>query len=284
VRYHLTTEQIERWRDRVHRRTPVRAVGTKRQALKFINEVGFCFAFKSVNSELPCLWHAACGQRQPRFPRHSHSDPFLSFVWQMKQILPAEGSIYYGRIFKKRPTMISMEYFPSFYALSARTGRKEDYLEAHRTEGLSDTGRAIMDVLRSSSPQVTKGLKLALDVRTPSERREFDKAMSELQSKFYIVKIAEHYDPFTFEWDTVDRAYTREVRKARRIHPDVARKTILTKYFENQLVSTVRSIQSVLGWKKPIIYKSMGVLLKEGRITGGVTVDGRDGKYYSLVR
>ena len=37
-----TREQVERWRDRVHRRTPRLAVATPRQALAFINEVGFC--------------------------------------------------------------------------------------------------------------------------------------------------------------------------------------------------------------------------------------------------
>ncbi|MDH4069502.1 MAG: hypothetical protein OEV30_03675 [Ignavibacteria bacterium] len=279
----LTTEEIERWRDRVHRRTPRLAVSTERQATRFIDDVGFCFAFKSVNSELPCLWHAACGQRKPLFPEHTHTDPFLSFVWKMKQVLPAKGKAFYGRIFRKRPTMISMSFFPDFYALSQRTGHRDDYIEAYRKEGISETGKEIMDALRHSSPQVTRGLKLALGV-PQGKAREFDKAMAELQAKFFIVKTAEHYDPFTFEWNMVDKAYPREVRKARKIDTDAARTRILSKYFENQLVSTVRSIQSVFGWKKQIIYQTMGTLMKDGIITGGITVDGKDGKYYSLVR
>jgi hypothetical protein len=202
----------------------------------------------------------------------------------MKQVLPAEGKIYYGRVFRKRPTMISMEFFPAFYALSERTGTRDDYLRDFRKHQLSETGKQIMDELRSSSPQVTRSLKLALGLSRGNGDRDFDKAMAELQAKFYIVKVAEHYDPFTFEWNTVDRTYAREVRIAKRMQPEKARKTILTKYFENQMVSSVRSIQLLFGWKRQTIYETMGQLMKEGIIAGGITVDGRDGKYYCLVK
>ena len=79
----FTWDYIEQWRDRVHRRRPTLAVATKSQALKFVNDVGFCFAFKAENSELPCMWHAACGMRKPIMPEHTHHDPYISFVWEM---------------------------------------------------------------------------------------------------------------------------------------------------------------------------------------------------------
>src|SRR5512139_576250 len=97
-----TREQVERWRDRVHRRTPRLAVATPRQALSFINEVGFCFAFKSEHSELPCLLHATAGSREPVVSEHTHHDPTISFVWEMKEKLPAERKVYYGRLLKHR--------------------------------------------------------------------------------------------------------------------------------------------------------------------------------------
>ncbi len=284
MKLHYTSEELEHWRDRIHRRRPRLAISTKDQALKFVNEVGFCFAFKAEHSELPCLWHAACGQRDPVMPRHTHSDPFLSFVWRMKQVLPAEGKIYYGRVFRKRPTMISMDFFPAFYALSRRTGRGDDYLRDYKDRELSETAKQIMDALRASSPQVTRGLKLALGMSRGQTDREFDRAIAELQSKFFVVKVAEHYDPFTFEWNTVDRTYPKQIRQARRIFPDRAREMILTKYFENQLLSSVRAIQLLFGWKKQAIYETMGQLMTQGVIAGGATLDGKDSKYYSLVR
>src|SRR5664279_1620798 len=96
----FTWEHIEAWRDRVHRRLPRSAVGTKARALQFINEVGFCFAFKSENSEIPCLLHAACGMRDPAPPIHTHHDPYISFVWKMKDVLPGAHLIYYGKLLK----------------------------------------------------------------------------------------------------------------------------------------------------------------------------------------
>ena len=81
MKLNFTWEEIERWRDKRHRRLPRLAVITKEDALSFIDEVGFCFAFKSENSELPCLWHAACGMRDPAMPKHTHHDPAISFVW-----------------------------------------------------------------------------------------------------------------------------------------------------------------------------------------------------------
>ena len=278
-----TTEEVERWRDKVHRRLPRLAITSKKNAVRFIDTVGFCFAFKAENSELPCLWHAACGARDPSMPKHTHRDPFLGFVWEMKRVLPVEGKVFYGRVFKRRPTMISMDYFPYFYALSLRTGLREDYLNEYRRGRLSGTGKAIMEALAESSPQITRGLKLAVGSNSRGSQREFEKAMVELQMKFYIVKVAEYYDPFTFEWNTVDKAFSRLVKKAQKIHADVARKVILKKYFENQLVSSVQSIHSLFGWKKQVIYETLGQLVRDGVITGSIRVDGKDSRYYCLI-
>jgi hypothetical protein len=259
------------------------AVRTEDDAVKFVNDVGFCFAFKSENSELPCLWHAACGQRAPLLPQRKQKDPFLSFVWKMKRVLPAEGKVFYAKAVKRRPTLISREFFPYFYALSERTGSKDDYLHEHRQGRLSPTAKIIMDSLRASSPQLTRELRLATGLDGRRSQRDFEKAMTELQARFYIVKVAEYYDPFSFEWNMIDRAYPREVRKARRIPPQQARKKLLEKYFENQLVGSVQSIRSLFGWKRQAVYEVLGQLMMDGFIMSGVKVDGKDSKYYALV-
>jgi hypothetical protein len=278
-----THEEIERWRDKVHRRRERLAVRTKEDALRFVNDVGFCFAFKTENSELPCLWNAASGLRTIPSARHRSSDPFLSFVWRMKKILPAEAAVFYSKVLKRRPTMISREFFPYFYTLSQRTGLRDDYQQEYRRGNLSPTAKAIMDALRTSSPQVTRGLRIAVGCETPSSQREFGKAMTELQARFFVVRVAEHYDPFTFEWNTVDRAYPREVRMARKIRPEVARRRVLQKYFENQLVSTVQNIRSIFGWNRQVIFETLGHLIRDGVVVGGAKVSGKDSRYYVLV-
>ncbi|MFN0158866.1 MAG: hypothetical protein ACKVRP_12440 [Bacteroidota bacterium] len=276
-------EEIEKWRDKVHRRTPRLAVRTKQQAMAFVNDVGFCFAFKSVNSELPCLWHAATGERHPVLPVHTHSDPCLSFVWKMKNILPSEMKAYYGKVLKRRPTMISLELFPYFYALAERTGAKDEYLDEFRRGNVSPIAKSIMDALTDSSPQVTKGLKLATGNHTKADRPRFDKAMAELQAKMYIVKVAEHYNPFTFEWALVHKAYPQQVRAARKVNVEEARVKILERYFRNQFVCSVPDIARLFGWDRRSIYQSLGHLVNRGLITANVKIDEKTTKYYCLI-
>ncbi len=278
-----TYEEVEGWRDKVHRRTRKLAIRTKHGALQFINDVGFCFAFKAEHSESPCLWHAAIGERDPRVPVHTHRDPFLSFVWEMKDILPAEKSIYYGKLLKNRPTMVSLEYFRYFYALSRRNGSSDEYLHEFASGRLSSAAKSIMDALADSSPQVTKGLRLASGLHTKADQGEFNKAIAELQRNMFIVKVGEHYNPFTFEWETVQRRFRKETRESRKVSPEQARLRILQKYFENQLVGTVRSIRQLFRWEKQETFRALGQLVSSGIITPDVIIDGKQDKYYGLV-
>lgn len=283
MKFSYTYEEVEAWRDKVQHRTARLAIKTKRGALEFVNKVGFCFAFKAEHSESPCLWHAAVGQRNPQVPHHTHHDPYLSFVWEMKNILSAEKKIYYGKLLKNRPTMVSLNYFTYFYVLSRRSGSTDEYLREFAGGNLSSAGKSIMDALSDSSPQVTKGLKLASGLHTKADRKEFDNGIAELQRKMFIVKVAEHYDPFTFEWDVVPRRFPKETRRARKISEEQARERILQRYFENQLVATVASIQRLFGWQKQEIFRTLGLLKTKGVITPDVLVDGKDDKYYGLV-
>ena len=284
MKFSYTTEEVEAWRDKVHRRTSRLAIRTKAQALRFIEDVGFCIAFKAENSESACLWHAAVGRRSPDMPRHTHHDPYIGFVWEMKRILPAEKRIYYGRLLRNRPTMVSLEYFPYFYALSRRSGAADEPLREFLKGNLSPAAKSIMDALADSSPQVTKGLKLASGFHSKGDRKVFDSAIIELQKKMYIVKVAEHHDPFTFEWETILKRFSKETRRSRRISEEEARQKILQKYFENQLVGTVASIKRMFGWEKQEIFRTLGHLKSTGVITPDVLVDGRDGKFYGLVK
>jgi hypothetical protein len=279
----FTWEEIERWRDQVHRRAPRLAVGTKQQALSFVNRTGFCFAFKSDHSELPCLWHAAVGMRNPPMPKHTHEDPGISFVWRMKDVLPAERKIYYGKLIKGRPTMVSLEYLPYFYVLAERTGAKEEVAQEFRKGKVSLPATRIMEALSDSWPQTTKGLKLATGLHGRSDRATFDKAIAELQTKMFIVKVAEEYEPFGFVWAPFTKTYPSEVRKARRISADEARTRILQRYFGNQFIATVTLIQRLFRWNKKDIYHALGQLMQQGIVRSDVMVEGKDHRYYCFV-
>jgi hypothetical protein len=279
-RYSL--EQIERWRDSVHCRTPRLAVATKAKALRFIEDVGFCFAFKAENSEAPCLWHAACGARSPELPRHTHHDPYISFVWEMKDVLPAERKAYYGKVLLRRPMFISLEYLPYFCVLANRTGEKDEYMKEFLQGRLSPLARAIMEALADTSPQDTRSLKIATSHFMRPDKADFEKAITHLQMKLLLVKSSEIQEPFAFLWAPISEVFGKQVRKSASISPETARARILERYFRNQLVASLRSIQRLFRWNKQDIYHTLGRLQRDGIIVTDVAVEGDAHVQYCL--
>lgn len=277
----LTHEEIERRRDRIYHRNRLLQVTSIEASLDFINEVGFCFAFAAKNSELPCLWHAACGQRNPVMPKHTHHDPHVSLVWQAKDVLPAQKKVYYGKVLKKRPTFISLDYFPAFYRLIAGDRGPDSYLAEFIDGTLSLPARNILNALSALSPQITRDLKMASGMAHPKQRYEFDQAMAELQTKMFIVKIGEFYDPFTFLWDLVPNRFSEEVAQSQSLNETQAYMSILEKYFQNVLVSNEIQIQRMFGWPKGLILRKLEELLDKKFIIGDVKIENEKGVWYA---
>jgi len=278
----MTCEQLEILRDQTYHRTPTLQVRSIPEALEFVNQVGFCFAFAAKHSELPCLWHAACGEREPQYPEHTHSDPYVGLVWESKDVLPAERKIYYGKALKNRPSMISLEYFPYFYALKGRTNAPDAFLAEYLRGEISPDAKAVMEALSENSPQVTADLKFSSGFGHPKKRAAFDRAMAELQMKMHVVKIAEFYDPFTFLWELVCKRFEAEVEKARSISRGKAQEEILAKYFQSRLVSNPLSIQRLFGWERGEIDRALGELTDTGTLLPDFNIEGERGKYYAL--
>lgn len=279
-----TWETIEARRDRIHRRAPGLAVRTKKQAQRFVDSVGFCFLFQSENSELPCLWNAVCGMRDAVPPKRSQRDPYFSLRSDLKSILPDGRRVYYGKILQGRLTVISLEFLPYFFALSPRLGKRDEYIDEFKHGRLTPAAKEIMDALQDTSPQGTKGLKLAVGCSARHWNAGFEKAIGELQSKMFIANVTREYDPSTFEWEPVHKCFSQQLKRVRKITADEARIQILGKYFENQIVSSVRAVHHVFGWKKQLIFKTLGSLINRGKILPNVKVDGKDSIFYAHIR
>lgn len=259
----LTNEQIELYRDETYWRTPQRQVRTIPDALRFVNAVGFSFAFTARRSELPCLWHAACGERHPVYPEHTHSDPFIGLVWQAKDDLPAQRALYYGKAIKQRPSLISLEFLPAFCRLIAGVRAEDRYIAEYMAGLLSPAARRIMDALSERSPQITSELKLSSGYAHPQKRAEFDRGMAELQMRMHLCKIAEFYDPFTFLWELFDRRYAQEVRDARALTAAEACTRILRHYFAIVGAAAASDIQRLFAWPAGEIAGALERLLEE---------------------
>jgi hypothetical protein len=275
----LHPEALEELRDINYHRTRRLRVETIDEALGFVNQNGLVFAFKSKKSELPCLWHAACGERDPVMPLHTHHDPPLGLVWRAKDELAVGKKIYYGKALKKTPTMISLSLFPAFYATKGYR-KTDDLYSPFRRGDMSLSARRILDVIVDSPPITTKHLKVASGHGASDRRYQFDRAMAELQERLLVVKIAENNDPFTFIWGRLDRWLTDQVEISRSISPRQARTIVLEKYFAAVVASTASRIQRLFRWESGEIGETLSDLEGEKLISDRVRVEGQPEKWY----
>jgi hypothetical protein len=111
----------------------------------------------------------------------------------------------------------------------------------------------------------------------------FDKAITELQEKMYLAKVAEEHTPFSFVWAPMRKCYADQVRQARRVAADVARVTILRRYFHNQLLASVPAIHRLFRWQKQDVYRALGTLAREGIISPNASIVDEPGRYYCLI-
>lgn len=276
----FSREEIEAYRDQRFRRLPRLRLQQVEDVLDFVNDVGFCFAFAARNSELPCAWHAACGRRNPVLPRHIQHDETIGLIWSAKDDLPAAKKLYYGKAIKKRPSFISLEFFPYFYSLMGLGGQPEAYVAQYLRGELSPVAKRIMDALYEKSPMVTAELKIAAGLAHPRKRYQFDRGMAELQAKFHVVKIGEFYDPFTFLWDLVRNRFATEIESTHGLDLETARSQILLKYFENLLVANPFQIHKLFGWTTTPIQTALAQLQSEDLIVR-VEVTGEKGEWYA---
>jgi len=184
----LNLERIEALRDIRYWRTPEKRVRTEEEALQFIEAVGFCYLFGDRAVEIPTLWGAVTGSRRP-LPR-THRDPDIGRTWAWKDSLPARGEIYYGKLLRGKPTLVSLQLLPYFYALSPNYGDVEDYREQYEEGLLSVEAKNIYEVLLREGAMATSRLRqLAGLSGGGANARRFDRAIVELQMELKIVKV-----------------------------------------------------------------------------------------------
>ncbi|MDZ7345989.1 MAG: hypothetical protein ONA69_04265 [candidate division KSB1 bacterium] len=267
----LTWEDIERRRDVTFHRTPELQIRSVAQAEAFINKVGFCFAFQAAQPELPCLWHAAAGERNPAYPLHVQHDPYIGLVWEAKDRLAAEKKVYYGKAFRRRPSFFALHYFPSFYRLEMER-RCGDIEAEYRAGRVSREAKMILEALQIRSPQITRELKCAAGMAAPEKRRTFDQAMAELQSRFWVVKIGELEEPFTFLWDLVEHRFAEEIAAANQQTAVDAGRAILRKFFEISFAASLPALEKLFAWPRSILESALISLVEEGAVTDKVRI------------
>lgn len=274
----LSLDHLEQRRDRTFRRLPHLRVQTATRALRFINEVGLASLFALRDLNLPCLWLAVCGRRNPQFPQHSHVDPEVSLAWNLKDALPAQGKVFYAKLIRGRPTFVAWDIFPDVYRLS---GPSRDYVSEFRDGLLSPAAKTILDALHRKRPQETFELKLATSLARPSQRQVFDRAMAELQQRLYVSMCEVRYDPFTYVWDLVQARFPRHIAAARQRRPRDAARTLAQRYLEAVLYASEQQLSSVVGDRSQA-RQAIADLVRDGLLRRDCHIEGLTGTWVVL--
>jgi hypothetical protein len=271
-----TLEEIQALRDERYHCTPVLRLHTEEDAVAFVDEIGFCFLFGDQSIEMPSLWGAVCGMRRS-IPEH-HDDADLGRTWDWKDTLPARGLIYYGKLLRRKPTLVSLALLPTFYALSPNYGEIDDYLERYAEGRLSYDAKLIYEVLLAEGPLATTRLRqLAGMPGGGANARRFDRALTELQGELRIVKSgisdANRWG-YAYVYDLFLRRYPKVPERARRISTDEAMETLLLCYLRNVVAVPEGDVRRLFGWEtfewEPLLTRlaERGALHRQVEIAG----------------
>jgi hypothetical protein len=272
-------ETLEKQRDQRFRRLPHLRVHNEKTALRFIEDVGFCSVFTNHTQQLPCLWVAICGRRDPVFPEHSHHDPELMLTWNLKDRLPAGRLVYYGKLIVGKPSMVSLTQFPDFYALHG-PAHDEQYRDDYEAGLLSRAAKAIIDALVERHPQTTKELKRRTRLDAPRNRPLFDQAMAELQRKLYVTMVEAQYEPtFTYLWDLLEMWLPGAVAHGRSIPRGEAVYRLARHYLSVMYYVSPVLVARVIGVPRPEAEAALTRLRHEGLLDIGVSIDGLPGTW-----
>lgn len=276
----LTRQAIEAWRDRAFRRLPLLKVRGERSALRFVNDVGFCFTLSDFGLPVASLYVAVCGRRHPRWPKHTHHDPEIGLTWDLKDRLPAKRLTYYGKLVRGKPTLVSLDLLPAFCALIRDGKGSGDYIVDYRQGRMGRAAVAILEALHDASPLATPDLRKAVMMRDPDRGAEFDRAMAELQRGLWIVKVEEVYDPdFYYRWDLLDNWLPEPVEASLDLPRDEAVRRLVSAYLRCAAASQPRFLAGLFGLAGGEIEAALRPLESDGQIRRDQRIRGLPGSW-----
>ncbi|MBU0493388.1 MAG: winged helix DNA-binding domain-containing protein [Chloroflexi bacterium] len=277
----LDAQRLTAWRDRRYRRRPDLKVQTEAEARVFVDEVGLCLLFPVQGIELPSLWTAINGRERP-VPQ-PHDDRELGYTWHWKDSLPTRKEIYYGKVLRKKATLLSLEILPYLYALSGNLGDLEEDVRAPYEAGqLTDEARRVYEALLRGGAMNTNELRRASVLEGKENAGRFDRTLVELQAGLKIAKVGisdANRWRYCYVYDLLPRALPDQVAAARHITEREALRTVLARYLETVGAATPAAVNRLLGWRPEDMTWAADALQREGRIATGAHVAGVKGEH-----
>jgi hypothetical protein len=272
----LTKHDVHDLRAARYRRRMDLRVTTRDQAVEFVNEVGFCFLFPIQNVEMPSLWDAVAGRVLKTTNKHSGYE--IERTWGWKDEALGQKLWFYGKLLRRRATLIGLDFLPNFYALSENFGDYEhDYLDEYHTGALSAEAKTIYEALLRNGALDAIRLRRESRMSAEASKPRFEKALTELQVGLKVLPIG--IAPvgawrYAFIYEVLPRWFPDVADRARSINRAEARRQILDRYLHNVIASPLVTASRLFGWKLDDTRKAVEELAAQGRVEIDVKVTG----------
>ncbi len=231
-------------------------------ALDFVNERGFVYFWPISGVDLPSLWKAVVGDRDVP---NDHDDPG-HITWGWKDDALPKKIWYYGKILRRKATIISLEVAPYFYALSENYGSpEEDYLLSYEEGRLTQAAKQIYETLLDKGSLDTISLRKEARMLNAKESA-FNRAMEDLQMDFKIlpVGVAEVGAwKYAFRYDITSRHMPELEEQARPIGEAEARQKLVQLYFASVGAARVRDVIKLFGWPPELVHRTLDKLVQK---------------------
>jgi len=266
----LTLDEIKRQREFNYRRTPERRVRTIEEARAFVEEVGFCHFWPIKGVEMPNLFHAIAGRVRP--VPDEHDDPDGSKCWGWKDHALDKRWWYYGKLLRRRATLISLAELPYFYALSENYGDLDDYLQEYTDGLMTAEAKAVYEALLEHGSLDTVRLRREARMSAESAKSRFDRALVELQVGLKVLPIGVAEAGawrYAFLYELLPRWFPDITEQARQISRAEARRVLVLRYLDNVVAADRKMIGKVfhvLRWTPAELDRTIAALLEEDAV------------------
>ncbi len=275
----LTRDEIERQREFNYRRTPERRVRTIEEARAFVEEMGFCHFWPIKGVEMPSLFHAIAGRMRP--VPDEHSDPDGAKCWGWKDHALDKKWWYYGKLLRRRATLVSLAELPYFYALSENYGALDDYLQEYADGRMTAEAKAVYEALLEHGPLDTVRLRREARMSAQSAKSRFDRTLVELQVglKVLPVGVAEAGAwRYAFLYELLPRWFPDVPEQARGIGRGEAQQHLLLRHLHNVVAATPAQVARLFGWTTVEVERAAARLEEAREIERGMRVEGLRGQ------
>ena len=257
----LSYDRIQEYRFQTYNINPKLRLKTKEEAIQFAYNRGYIFFWPITGITLPSLWVAVAGERPVP---NEHDDPG-HITWDWKDSLLGKHIWFYGKILRKKATIISMEIAPYFYALTENYGSpEEDYLTIYEQGRMTQEVKVVYEALLENSPLDSISLRKSAHLNSQASESRFNRALADLQNDFKIMPVgivdagSWHY---SFAYDLVARHEPGLIEKARFIGELDARRKILEVYFRSVGAAQSSDLAKLFKWSSKEIEQAISSLI-----------------------